>query len=652
MTFGLGVDLGTTYTAAATSRGDAVDMVTLGDRSAAIPSVVVVRDDGTSLVGDAAHRRAAAEPARVAREVKRRLGDPTPLILGGEPHSAADILSRLLGAVVDTVSEREGSRPDGIVLTHPANWGPYKRELFDSVPRLAELSAVSMITEPEAAAAHYASTARVAEGSVVAVYDLGGGTFDATVLRQLDGGFEFLGPAEGIEGLGGIDFDEAVFAHVDRSVDDALSELDLDDAQAAASLIRVRQDCVLAKEALSVDTETSVPVMLPGLHTEVRLTRAEFEEMIRGPIESTVSALRRALTAAEISPDDLSNVLLVGGSSRIPIVSQMLSAELGRPTSVDTHPKHAVALGAALMAERRRAAARPAGRAGPSLGRSATRPPGPAAEPGQDTPSAPPSTPAGGVRTSGRGPGIPAAAGGVAGLAGGAAAYAGRGAPPRTSGHAGPNSGLPPVVGPASGGIPGMRAPAGSPPHPPWGSFGALHPSGQAGPVQGGPTRSTGPEEPAALSAASSAPPALGNSKAASGPGYAKRRRRIRVAVICAAVALVLALGGVATAAALTDKTGHSTVAPPSPAAATPAVTTTPPPDTESETPPAPAAVQPGDTPATHASPHSPVHEHPTATTTAPTTSKPSSSGGGAGTGPGTGSGGGNNGAGPGTNGS
>ena len=299
MTFGLGVDLGTTFTAAAVSRGAQPEMVPLGDRSAAIPSVVMIRENGTSIVGDAAQRQATAHPARVAREVKRRLGDPTPLILGGEPHSAAQILSRLLRAAVDAAAAREGRRPDGIVLTHPANWGPYKRELFDSVPRLADLTAVSMLTEPEAAAAHYASNERVVTGSVVAVYDLGGGTFDATVLRQRDDGFEFLGPPEGIEGLGGIDFDEAVFAHVDRSLDGALSALDLDDPRAAASLVRVRQDCVLAKEALSGDTETSIPVMLPDLLTEVRLTRGEFEEMIRAPIEATVSALRRALGRCE-----------------------------------------------------------------------------------------------------------------------------------------------------------------------------------------------------------------------------------------------------------------------------------------------------------------------------------------------------------------
>ncbi len=447
MTFGLGVDLGTTFTAAAVSRGDQPEMVTLGDRSAAIPSVVMIREDGSSLIGDAAHRRAVAQPARVAREVKRRLGDPTPLILGGEPHSAAQILSRLLRAAVDAASAREGRRPDGIVLTHPANWGPYKRELFDSVPRLADLTAVSMVTEPEAAAAHYASTARVTKGSVVAVYDLGGGTFDATVLHQLDDGFEFLGPPEGIEGLGGIDFDEAVFAHVDRSLDGALSELDLDDPRAASSLVRVRQDCVLAKEALSGDTETTVPVMLPNLHTEVRLTRGEFEEMIRAPVEATVSALRRALNAADVTPEKLSNVLLVGGSSRIPLVSQMLSAELGRPTAVDTHPKHAVALGAALLAGRRRGAGPRPGAPGRGM---PVAPPGRPADQrrGAPGPGGPVSAPPGEARPPAQRPRTPAVEPPAAANAT-VVARAGNGsAPVRTSG----SSGRIPVVGPPSGG--------------------------------------------------------------------------------------------------------------------------------------------------------------------------------------------------------
>ncbi|MGW5720270.1 Hsp70 family protein [Amycolatopsis sp. NPDC003865] len=353
MGYGLGIDLGTTFTAAAVDRAGHVEMVSLGDRTAAIPSVVLLRADGGVLVGDAASRRAAVEPDRVAREFKRRLGDPTPVLLGGAPHSVASLMAHLLGYVVRTVAGQQGGRPDRITLTHPANWGPYKRELFEQVPRLTGIDQVGLITEPEAAAAHYAAQERLDDGAVVAVYDLGGGTFDATVLRKRGTGFEILGSPEGIEGLGGVDFDEAVFGHVDRALDGKLSQIDPDDPGAVAAVVRLRQECVLAKEALSADTEAAVPVLLPSVQTEVRLTRGEFEEMIRPSITATIGSLHRALRSANLRPADLGAVLLVGGSSRIPLVSQLVSAELGRPTAVDIHPKYGVALGAAALASGR-----------------------------------------------------------------------------------------------------------------------------------------------------------------------------------------------------------------------------------------------------------------------------------------------------------
>ena len=206
-----------------------------------------------------------------------------------------------------------------------------------------------MLTEPEAAAAHYARNDRLDPGALVAVYDLGGGTFDATVLRTTEHGFDILGRPEGIEGLGGIDFDEAVFTHVDQTLDGAVSRLDPADPRATSAAIRLRHECVAAKETLSADTETTIPVLLPELQTEVRLTRGEFERMIRPAIDATIASLRRALQSARVDLPQLHTVLLVGGSSRIPMVAHLVSAELGRPTSVDTHPKHAVALGAAAV---------------------------------------------------------------------------------------------------------------------------------------------------------------------------------------------------------------------------------------------------------------------------------------------------------------
>src|SRR6266545_5990510 len=226
MAYQLGVDLGTTFTACAVSRDGRVEIATLGDRSAAIPSVLYLREDDTVLTGDAANRRAVTEPERLAREYKRRIGDPVPILLAGTPYSADVLVSKMLRWVMRQVALREGSSPEITAICHPANWGPYKRELVDGAAKQSEIGPFIMLTEPEAAAIFYASTEGMETGDIVAVYDLGGGTFDAAVLQKVETGFKLLGEPQGIERLGGVDFDEAVFAHVREALGGALDELD------------------------------------------------------------------------------------------------------------------------------------------------------------------------------------------------------------------------------------------------------------------------------------------------------------------------------------------------------------------------------------------------------------------------------------------
>ncbi|MDD9372314.1 MAG: Hsp70 family protein, partial [Acidimicrobiales bacterium] len=316
MGYFLGVDLGTTYTAAATTRGEHTEIAALSDRSSMVPSVLFLRDDDTILVGEAANRRGVTEPGRVAREFKRRFGDSAPLLLGGSPYGADILTSRLLRWVVDRVAEREGATPERIAVTHPANWGAYKLDLLRQAISLADLDDVATLSEPEAAAIHYASQARVEPGSVIAVYDLGGGTFDAAVLRKTGDGWQILGSPEGIERLGGVDFDQAVFHHVTQAVGGAMDNLDADDPSVHAAMARLRQECVDAKEALSSDSDVSIPVMLPNLQTDVRLTRAEYEGMVRPALTDTITAMNRALRSADVAADEVTAVLLVGGSSR------------------------------------------------------------------------------------------------------------------------------------------------------------------------------------------------------------------------------------------------------------------------------------------------------------------------------------------------
>ncbi len=350
--YDLGIDLGTTYVAAGILEHGRPEIITLGDRAPVLPSVLYFKEDGEVLTGESAARRGLSDPTRVVREFKRRVGDTTPVVVGQTPYPVDVLMAKLMRFVHDVVVERQGAAPRSVAVTHPANWGPYKIDVLEQAVRIADIGEVTTITEPVAAAIHYAAAERLQPGETVAVYDLGGGTFDAAVLRKTDHDFTVLGEVEGIERLGGIDFDEAVFQHVVRFCESSLAELDVDDPAAVQALARLRQECVAAKEVLSTDTDVTIPVVLPNLQSEVRLTRAEFEAMIRPLLQQTVEALHRAVRSAEVDPQELSAVLLVGGSSRIPLIAEMVGAELGRPIAVDRHPKHTVALGAAISAGR------------------------------------------------------------------------------------------------------------------------------------------------------------------------------------------------------------------------------------------------------------------------------------------------------------
>ncbi len=322
----------------------------LGTHNAAIPSVVHLREDGEVLAGEAAERRGLTEPTRLAREFKRRLGDPVPLMLGGTPYSVESLFGHLLRAVVEKVSELQGSEPDSIVVTHPASYAMFKADLMRQAVELAGLPEARLLAEPVAAALYYASLERVDDGAVIATYDLGGGTFDAALLRKEGTGFALLGRPQGIERLGGVDFDQAIFSHVVNSLEVEPGVLDSGTAAGRNALTRLRDECSAAKEALSNDTQATVPVMLPGIHSEVLITRREFESMIGPRLRETVQCLERTVQSAGLSMADIDRILLVGGSSRIPLVGQMVREATGRPVTVDAHPKHAIALGAALYA--------------------------------------------------------------------------------------------------------------------------------------------------------------------------------------------------------------------------------------------------------------------------------------------------------------
>ncbi len=336
MSYWLGIDVGSTVTTAALCREQAgqqaqLEVISLGARSASVPSVVYLGSDGEVVVGEAAERRAATDPDRVVRDATRH--------------------ALLVRWVVDLVVQREGVAAQGITLTHPAGWTAGDIHAVGDALAAAELPMVRFCSGSEAAAAGYSIRERSAVGATIAVYDLGGGAFEAAVIRKTGAGsFATLGIPERIERLGGTAFDDAVFGHV-RTAVPALRELEsgaTETARFKRSLALCQRDCTEAKEALSVQTEVTIPVLLPQVQTQVCLTRSEFEDLIRPQLQQTVEALRRTLRSAGLDPAELDAVLLIGGSSRVPLVAHLLSAELGRPIAVDPDPQVMIALGAAV----------------------------------------------------------------------------------------------------------------------------------------------------------------------------------------------------------------------------------------------------------------------------------------------------------------
>ncbi|WP_049822480.1 Hsp70 family protein [Arthrobacter sp. H41] len=354
MPYGLSVDVGTSFTAAAIARfgggqSPAPQVLPLGTHANAVPSVIFLGEDGQTVVGEAAERRGLAHPERLVREFKRRMGDDVPIIIGDISVLPEDLFAAIVRWVVDRAEEREGEPPLAVTLTHPAEWGGHKTGLLSSALAGVGLADVALLTEPLAAALHYASQERVEPGSTLAVYDFGGGTFDATVLRKTDADtFTVLGTPAGIERLGGADFDQDVFGHVVAGASEAFAGLDSADPDALSAVARLRRECAEAKEALSTDPEASIAVLLPGAHAQVRLVRSEFEAMIEGRVHETIDLLDRAVTSAGVTAEDLDAVLLIGGSSRIPLVAQLISERLGRPVAIDADPKASIALGAAF----------------------------------------------------------------------------------------------------------------------------------------------------------------------------------------------------------------------------------------------------------------------------------------------------------------
>jgi actin-like ATPase involved in cell morphogenesis len=351
----LSVDLGTSNTVAVLSAHGMPPRVVEVDGSANMPSAVFATEDGTIMVGRDAERRARLDPTRFEPNPKRRIDEQT-LLLGTDVVPVNEALAAILRRVLEETSRQlGGEQPDELRLTHPAQWGPVRRNVLLSAARLAGAGPnVLLVPEPVAAAAHFASfpgKAR-APGQALAVYDLGAGTFDVAVVGATQTGFTVLAE-DGLSDLGGLDVDQALMVHVGREVSHS-------DPQRWQRLLRpestadrrtrraLQEDVRSAKESLSRHPQTEVP--MPEPFKDVLVTRGELEGLVRPAMLRSVELLSRTLRSSGLTPDRLAGIYLVGGSSRLPLVGAMIAEKLGVvPGSLD-QPETAVALGAQHVA--------------------------------------------------------------------------------------------------------------------------------------------------------------------------------------------------------------------------------------------------------------------------------------------------------------
>lgn len=352
MGYRLGVHLGASFTTAAV-RASTREVTVVR-----MPSVIHIDAGGEARYGGRAAADAARAPDGALRGYFGRIGDETPMMPGAR--TAHTLTADFVAWIVAQAGAAKGSAPDAIAVAHPATWAAHKRNLFADALAAVGLPGAHLVAEPVAVALAGNRCGELTAGSLVAVYDFGGRSYNVAVLRLGSGGWSVLGrPGEGGE-FGGIDVDDAVLAHVlgnlSQDAREALAVLDSGDDRdpaISAAMADLRADCVRVKESLSVQTAATVAVALPGISTRIRLTRGELENLIADPVRAGADALDAAIDAAGVDPAELACVFLSGGSARIPLVTQLLSQGFGVPVrSADaTDPALAVATGAVLALE-------------------------------------------------------------------------------------------------------------------------------------------------------------------------------------------------------------------------------------------------------------------------------------------------------------
>ena len=344
----IGIDLGTTNSCVCVLEAGVAKVIPNPEGGRTTPSVVAFKN-GERIVGDAAKRQAITNPNTIS-SIKRLIGTSEKVEAEGKKYTPEEVEAMILSYMKDYAEDYLGEKVTKAVITVPAYFNDSQRQATKNAGKIAGLDVERIINEPTAASLAYGLEKE--EGQTILVYDLGGGTFDVSILELGDGVFE-VKSTSGNNKLGGDDFDQRI---IDYLVENFKKDNGVDLSKDSMAMQRLKEVAEKAKKDLSGvnTTQISAPFITQGsdggpLHLDVTLTRAKFEDLIRDLVESTLEPVRKALKDAKLSKSDIDKVIFVGGSTRIPMVYDLISKELGQEPSKEVNPDEVVSMGAAIQ---------------------------------------------------------------------------------------------------------------------------------------------------------------------------------------------------------------------------------------------------------------------------------------------------------------
>ncbi|MGF7399396.1 molecular chaperone DnaK [Thermoanaerobacterium thermosaccharolyticum] len=345
----IGIDLGTTFSCVAVMEGGQPVVIPNSEGARTTPSVVAFTKEGERLVGQVAKRQAITNPERTVMSIKRHMGSDYRVTIDGKSYTPQEISAMILQKLKADAEAYLGEKVTEAVITVPAYFNDSQRQATKDAGRIAGLDVKRIINEPTAASLAYGLDKQ--GNQKIMVYDLGGGTFDVSILEIGDGVFEVLATS-GNNHLGGDDFDQRI---MDWLADNFKKEHGIDLRNDKMAMQRLKDAAEKAKIELS--SAMTANINLPFItadatgpkHIDVNLTRAKFEELINDLVQSTVEPVNRALSDAKLSPSDIDKVILVGGSTRIPFVQETVKRIMGKEPHKGINPDECVAIGAAIQ---------------------------------------------------------------------------------------------------------------------------------------------------------------------------------------------------------------------------------------------------------------------------------------------------------------